>query len=815
MFKNYFKIAFRNLWKNKLFSLINVISLAIGLSASFVIGLMVYYDFTFDNFHQDGELIYRVTTDYESPEGVGYNPGVAVPLTKEVKQGITGVQKSAVFFTSKPAKVLAGPSVKTFNNPDKVIYADIDFFQFFDYHFLAGNPGTVIQAPNEVVLTESRAKKYFPNTDYNDIIGETLTYDDSVMAKVTGVVANFKGRTDLTFQEFISLATANQSYMKDQVSEENWQNTNSGTQLFIKLIDKNALQNVQNQFDKIAKEHEYEAAAKYGEHRTFQLQPLRDLHFSESYGIFDFTQHYADKSVLISLLLIAVFLLALGCINFINLNTAQATRRAKEIGIRKTLGSSRKQLVFQFLGETFLLTVSAAALSVVLAAGLLKVFGDFIPEGLHFSLFADPLIIGSAVILIIVVAFLSGVYPGLVLSSFKPVSVLKSKMFATNSHSTLRKTLIVFQFVIAQVFIISTIMVGKQIHFLMQEDMGFKTEAITYVRTPWLDRSMEKREVFIQKLEAIPEIKKISLGGMPPASFNWNGTEVDYMDGENEIHTDLQLLFGDSSYLDLYGIDLIAGRKLRNDTIREFIINDTYRKTLGFKTPQDAIGKMIDCWDEKMPIVGVMSDFNQRSLKSKIEPMAFVGDWNRQRFSQFNIVHIELNQANSAEWSGVIAKAKDSWKSLYPGADFSLRFMDETVEKFYRKETSMTKLLNWATGLTVLISCLGLLGLVIYTTERRVKEIGVRKILGASIAQINVLLCKDFLVLVLIAFAVAAPIAWYGLNSWLQDYAYKTSLSWWIFLSSGLGILILALIIMSFKTISTARRNPVKSLRTE
>ncbi len=815
MLTNYFKIAFRNLWKNKLFSLINVISLAIGLSASFVIGLMVYYDFTFDNFHENGELIYRITTDYRSPEGDSYNSGVAVPLTKAIKEEFTGVQKSTTFFTSQPAKVAAGSSAKIFNNPEKVIYADTDFFEFLSYHFLSGNQEAALQNPNEVVLTESRARIYFPNTDFNDIIGERLTYDDSVMVKVTGVVAEFKERTDFTFQEFISLATANQSYMQEQILDENWHSTSSGTQLFVKMNDKNAHTNVQTKLDELAKEHKSEDAEKYGDYRTFHLQPLSDLHFSENYGIFDFTPYHADKSVLISLLLIALFLLALGCINFINLNTAQATQRAKEIGIRKTLGSSKKQLIFQFLGETFVLTLLAAAVSMALAAGLLKVFSDFIPTGLHFGLFADPVIIGAAWILILVVTFMSGFYPGLVLSSFKPVSVLKSRIFASNSHPALRKSLTVFQFVIAQVFIISTIMVGKQIHFLMQEDMGFKTDAITYVRTPWLDSSMEKRELFIQKLKTIPEIEKISLGGSPPASFSWHSTEVDYLDGDNQIHSELQLLFGDSSYLNLYGIDLLAGRKLRNDTIREFIINETFLKTLGFKTPHDAIGKMIDYSDEKVPIVGVMSDFNQRSLKSKIEPMAFVGDWSRDRYSQFNTVHIELNQANSADWSGVIAKAENQWKSIYMGANFDLQFMDETVEKFYRKENSMTKLLNWATGLSVLISCLGLLGLVVYTTERRVKEIGVRKILGASIAQINVLLCKDFLILVLIAFAVAAPIAWYGLNQWQQDYAYKTSLSWWVFVSSGLGILLLALIIMSFKTISTARRNPVKSLRTE
>lgn len=815
MIRNYFKIAWRNIWKNKLFSLINVISLAIGLSASFVIGLMAYYDFTFDDFHKDGDLIYRVTTHFTSPEGADYNQGVAVPLTRNVKQGITGVQESTLFFTADFGKVMNPSFSKAFTNPKRVIYADTSFFKFFNYHWLAGNFQTALKNPNEVVLTEDRANHYFPNQSYNQIIGKTLTYDDSIHAKVTGIVSNFKKRTDFTFEEFISLTTPMPTYMKGQLTNDQWGNTNSSTQLFVKLTDKKALVNAQNQLDELAKKHESDYDREHNQHRAFHLQPLSDIHFNKNYRIFDYNEYQADKTVLISLLFIAAFLLSLGCINFINLNTAQATQRAKEIGIRKTLGSSKKQLVFQFFGETFLLTVMAALLSIVLAAGLLKIFADFIPKGLHFGLFANPLIIGFAVVLILLVTLLSGFYPALILSSFKPISVLKNRIFSRNSNTSLRKGLIVFQFVIAQVFIISTILVGKQIHFLLNKDMGFKTEAITYVHTPWQDRSIRKKQLFIQQLQDIPQIENISLGGDPPASDNLRATEIDFMDGKKNIHTNLQLLYGDKNYLKLYHIKLLAGRELRNDTVHEYIINNTCRKLLGFKTPQDAIGKIIGQGKDAVPIVGVMQDFNQRSLKSKIKPMAFVGDWYRKVFSQFNTIHIQLNQADSKNWHGAIAKAKTAWHSIYPEADFDLNFMDGTVQNFYKSEESLTKLLNWATGLSVLISCLGLLGLVIYTTERRVKEIGVRKVLGASLLQLNLLLCKDFLKLVLLAFVIAAPLAWYAMHKWLQDYAYKTRLSWWIFVLSGLAIVVLALLIMSFKTLSTARKNPVKSLRTE
>jgi hypothetical protein len=316
------------LWKNKLFSLINVISLAIGLSASFVIGLIVYYDFTFDKFQKDGELIYRITSNFTSPEGPRYNSGVPVPLTIAVKDGITGIQKSTAFFQAYQSKVIGNGSKVPFYNPEKVIYADKDFFQFLKYDWLAGNPVGALNSPNQVVLSESRAEKYFPNQKFSDIIGQTLTYDDSIPVAVTGVVANFKNRTDFTFQEFICSETECNPN-NGLFSDDNWNNTSSGTQLFIKLNNKNALASVQKQLDDLAKKHESEDAAKYNQHRLFHLQPLSDLHFNGDYKIFNFTKYVADKSVLISLLFIALFLLALGCINFINLNTSEASQRSK------------------------------------------------------------------------------------------------------------------------------------------------------------------------------------------------------------------------------------------------------------------------------------------------------------------------------------------------------------------------------------------------------------------------------------------------------------------------------------------------------
>ncbi|MFA5298453.1 MAG: FtsX-like permease family protein [Lutibacter sp.] len=814
MFKNYLTIAWRSIWKNKLFSLINITSLAIGLSASFVIGLLVYYDLTFDKFHKDGELIYRITTEFITPEGNFYNCGVPSPLRNAINNNSDGINTINYFFTTEMLRVKNIGTGKVFKDPDKIIFADAQYFRLFDYKWLAGG-ATQLSEPNEMILTEDRAKKYFPNQTPQEIIGNTLVYNDSITVNISGIVANIKYRSDLIFEEFISLKTANQTNDKNSVFNDEWNSTNSAVQLFVK-IDKNVrLLDFQTQLNKLAKEHEDALMLSFGQRRKFHLQPLSDLHFNPDYGIFDFSEHQADKSILISLAFIALFLLLLGIVNFINLNTAQASRRAKEIGIRKTLGSSKKQLIFQFLGESFLLTIVAAIISIVFAAWLLQLFADFTPKGLNFELFREPLIISLILLLLIIVTVLSGFYPAIVLSRFNPISVLNNQLFTGKNKAPLRKSLTVFQFVIAQVFIIATILVGKQIHYLTSKDMGFQTKTIAYIRTPWHNQSMEKRIRLIDKVKTMPQIEKISLGGQPPASFSTHLMDVKYFDDGNETNLNLELLYGDKNYLDLYGIKLLAGRPILNDTIKEFIINKTCMKKLGIENPADAVGKFIVSDSVQIPIVGVMADFNQRSLTSEIKPMALVSDYGRENYSQFNTIHFDFQNDHPETWPSTIAQIEKTWKAIYPEDDFKLIFVDDTILRFYTQERKTATLLNWATGLSILISCLGLFGLVIHTTERRTKEIGIRKVLGASLLQLNVLLTSEFLVLVGIAFLIAAPIAWYGIHNWLEGFAYKTSMSWWVFVVSGLAMILFAVLIMSIKTFSAAKSNPVESLKTE
>ncbi|WP_223034617.1 ABC transporter permease [Hanstruepera marina] len=812
MIRNYFKIAWRNIMKHKVFSAINIISLAIGFSASFVIGLMVYYDLTFDKFHEDGELIYRVVSSYSTNEGERGNRGVAVPLIAEAKNNMSGVAIASGIHSAYFQKVEEEVAKKTFRDIDHAVFTDPEYFQIFKYDWLAGSPNTALKEPNQVVLTEKRAAIYFPSLSPSEILGKTLIYNDSIQTSVLGVVADFKERTDFVFEEFLSIESSKKTNRGGTILDPQWDSTNSGDQLFLKMTGVSSVSGIAKQLDDLSEANRSDYEIKFNRKRNFKLQPLSDLHFNTTYGVFNSSGRPADKSVMVGLGFIALFLLLLGCINFINLNTAQANQRAKEIGIRKTLGSSKKQLVFQFLGETFLLTLVAAVISVVLAYWLLQVFSDFTPEGLEFSLFKNPLMIGLSVILLLVVTLLSGIYPALVLTQYKPISVLKNQVVNKTGKPALRRFLTVFQFSIAQVFIISTILVAKQIHFMMNNDMGFKTEAIASIETSWYNNTYDKELRLEQELKKIPELSKIARGGNSPASNNSNSTLVTYIQKDgNEIQSRLQLLRGGKDYIDLYDIQLLAGRIPLNDTIREYVINETFLNIIGFENPEKAVGEQIKRGEKLYPIVGVVKDFNQRSLKDPIEPLALVGDWEH---SSFGVLHFTFANSNN-NMSGTISKIEDAYKQIYPDSDFEIHFMDETIESFYEQERSLSKLLNWAMGLSVLISCLGLLGLVIYTTERRTKEIGIRKILGASLSQLNVLLCKEFLVLVGIAFIIAAPIAYLGLSNWLKDFAFKTSLSWWIFVLSGLGMVLIAVTIMSARTVSTAMKNPVNSLRTE
>jgi putative ABC transport system permease protein len=822
MIKNYFKIAFRGFWKHKLFTLINIIGLSIGISAALVIYLIVNFDFTFDKFHTNSDRIYRVVSTFTFQGEEGHNSGVCGPLPGTVRRQVPEVEVTAPFFTlSEPNVFIPGKGnvPVRFKNQGNVVIADQQYFKLFNYKWLAGSSKNALDAPNQVVLTSEQAKKYFPTTPYNELIGKVVTYD-TIKTTITGIVQSIKENTDLTFHDFISYSTATVNKdLKDQVQLTEWESTNSASQFFIRLSPQANAAHVEKIINGILKKNSPPRPEDKGNTHGFKLQPLNDIHFNRDYGTFD-GGRVASKTTLYSLLVLAVFLLLLGCINFINLTTAQATQRTKEIGIRKTMGSSRIQLVVQFLSETFLVTLIAVCISAALAPIILKLFADFISPGVKVDFLSQPGLLLFLLLLTIVVSGLSGFYPAIMLSGYKPALVLKNQA-ASNSSKTrnawLRKSLTVTQFIIAQFFIMATVLVGKQIHYALHKDLGFKKDAIIVLNSPWKNRTKAKNQVFLNSLHTMPGIELVSTGGAPPSSRNTNSTGVTYKDGKKEVKTDVQLKFADENYMQLYHLKLLAGRGLHaGDTNKTVVINATYAKVLGFKNPGEAIGKTLVHFNgpKSLQVVGVAADFRQKSLHEPIKPLAIYIGTNNFQTGTFHIA-LKPEPAGSNEWKATIAAIGKSWKEVYPDDDFDYHFFDESIAKFYEEEQHTSTLLTWATGLSIFISCLGLLGLAIYTTNQRTKEIGVRKVLGATVSQIVTLLSTELLLLILLAFIIVTPLAWFAMNKWMQGFADRTTISWWIFAASGVGMLLASVITSSFQTIRAALANPVKSLRSE
>lgn len=816
MIRNYLSVAFRHFGKNKIFTSINVLGLSIGISAALVICLIVQYDFTFDDFHKDSDRIYRAVTKSTFSDEVYPNPGITSPMADALRKEGTGVELVAPLRTEWLMKVSVPTTTSdkpvVFKKQKNIVYVDEAYFRLFTYKWLAGNPAASLKNPYQVVLTQSAAAIYFPAAGPAELVGRDLYFNDTVHTTVSGIVADFENNSDFNFKVFISRATLETASLKPRDWEQ-WNNTNSSSQLWLKLATGTPVKKVESQMAALYENNRHKEPGESGKTEHF-LQPLRDMHFNAEYGNYD--SHMGHKPTLYGLLAVAVFLLILGCINFINLTTAQASQRAKEIGIRKTMGSSKQQLMLQFISETFLITFFSTVLSVLMAPLILKIFSDFIPEGLHFNILEKPFMILFLVLLMIVVTLIAGFYPAIILSGYKPVIVLKNQVIALGGQSrnvNLRRSLTIAQFVIAQVFVIATLLVGKQINYTLNKDLGFKKDAIVILSTSFFDKNMENKPLFMQKLKAVPEIAMISLSNNPPSSGGSCSSSMKYKDGKKEIESDVQIKLGDTNFLKLYQMKLLAGTNLEaSDTIKQLIINETYSRILGFKNPQEAIGKLIE-WDGKqVPVVAVAADFHQQSLHDKIKPI-IISTWTNPSRT-FNIA-LQPQNSEGTVWKTAITKIEKAWKEVYPDADFEYSFLSEDLAKYYDSEKKIVRLLSWATGLAIFISCLGLLGLVIFITVQRTKEIGVRKVIGASVGQIVSLLSKDFLKLVAIAFVLAVPIAWWGAHQWLDNFAYKTEMSWWIFLVGGALMAILALVTISIQTIRAALANPVDSLRTE
>ncbi|MEO8852368.1 MAG: ABC transporter permease, partial [Ginsengibacter sp.] len=656
MFKNYFKTALRIFRKNKATTLINVLGLSIGISSALIIFMVVEYDSSFDKYEPGKERIYRVVSESDNWK----NAGVPAPTHEAVQSSVSGIEVSAPIFQyndwNTKVAIPEGnnqPS-KVFKKQESIAFADSNYFKIFPQEWLAGNANKSLQNPYSLVLSENRAKLYFPNISIKDLIGKTVVFSDTLQTTITGIIKDLKANSDFKYKAIISLSTISSGNLKPLYNWGEWNSTNSISQLIVKLLPGVQPAQINKQLADIFKEHIQDPDDAKNIHR---LQPLSDVHTNTAF------EGSVNKSTVNNLILLALFLLLLGAINFINLSTASAAERAKEIGIRKTLGSKKAQLVWQFLSETFLLTLFTAVLSVAITPLLIKAFTGFIPEGLQFNYFLDqPSVWLFLLLLVIVVSVIAGLYPAFILTKFKPVSVLKNSVI-NNSGATrsawLRKTLIVFQFVIAQVFIIGMMVVDQQIHFALQKDMGFRKDAIINFNVPFdFQNPNNKKFILRNELREIPGIQNVSLGNQAPAMGGYMTTGISYKEKGKDLKLNVDERSGDTAYLSVYNIKLMAGRNITaSDTANELLINETLAKQLGFAHPADAINHFVDFGNTPMPIVGVMKDFNLASVRSAIHPLIYYAQPKRGY-----MMNVAL-QKDPSTWKNTIAKIQTDWKS--------------------------------------------------------------------------------------------------------------------------------------------------------
>ncbi len=812
MFLNHLKISIRSLRKNKTYTLINIAGLAIGIAAALLIFHIITYEQGFNkNFANYDRIVRVVSTETSPEEGDSYTVCVPVPamdvMENSVSQFAAMSRIHELWATLTVPSPNGGAPLKKFalTTPETAFFAESDFFQIFDFQWLAGNPETALNDPGSIVLTKTWAEKCFDR--WEDAMGKMVMLDDLIPVTVTGIMEDLPVNCDFTLPYVASYPTlqANSAnYFYDE--DGNWGSCSSNNQVYALLKNPNQLDAANATLASVG---ETEYTNRNGHRgRMHHLQPLADLHYNERYG--HSGSHRISKNRLKVLGGIGILTLILACFNFINLATAQATLRAKEVGVRKTLGSRRGQLIGQFMSETGVIVLIAVAVGASLAyfaAPLLK-FVSNVPADL--PLFSNPRIWMFLMALTVAVTLLAGLYPALALASFQPVSALKSR--AGNlvfGGTSLRKFLVVLQFTIAQGLIIGAIISMLQLDYIRSRDLGFNDDLVYTFSFNSDSATIARQRALKQQLLQIPTVETVSFNSDQPLSGNTWTSNFGYASRPEDEPYGITLKFCDEHYQETYGIKLLAGKWLApSDTMRQAVVNMTLLKKVGITDPQEVIGQNIRLGGSQLlPIVGVTSEFHTHSLRDEHLPLLLT---TRKEFYWSAGVKIRPDQI-----AATTGKIKSTFDEVLPEQVFVGRFLDESIARFYEDDNRLASTTKVFAVLAILISCLGLFGLATHAAAQRIKEIGIRKVLGASIVDIVGLLSLDFLKLVSIALLIASPLAWWLMNQWLEDFAYRISISWWVFAVVGVLAVLIALFTVSFQAVRAAVANPVESLRSE
>jgi putative ABC transport system permease protein len=807
MLKNYLKIALRNLHRYAGPAVINILGLTIGITGCLLIGLFVWDELQYDEFLKNGHRVSRIYLERTSNTGTSSAAVTPPVFASYMQQHYPEVQQTLRILMWSGKKLVEVNEKKAYE--EKGMIADSTFFRVFPLPFLKGDPRTALQDKSAIVITESIAKKYFGHVDPID---KTILLDKAVFT-VKGVLARIPEHFHLDLNYIVPLSAA--GLPAERMQSWVWQ------QFFTYVVVKEGtnIQQLQKKFQENVKKESEPQTVQSGFTYLPKFQPLKDIHLHSANFEFDNAKR-GNITYVKGLTIIAIFVLLIACFNFINLSTAQSFRRAKEIGVRKVIGADRKQLVFQFTGETILVSFISVFIAVIAVALLLPSLNAFTGKSISFNLFANPLLLLLVIAATLLIGLISGFYPALVMSGFQPISVLKGlKTTGDSMHSsgTLRQALVILQFTLSALLIVSTVIVYKQINFLHDTDLGFNKDQLIYFNVQ--GAVAERPEVFKQELKRSPGVVSVTGGyGLPGDALAGDEIIVPGKDGRKQYSAN-QLIV-DHDYIKTLDLQVVAGRDFSSqyatDVENAFIINETAVRELGFGTPEAALGKPLH-WNKWIPdslnpvkkgkIIGVVKDFHVKSMHEKLSVTVL---------QIYPPILLKMAvKVKSADLAATIRHINKTWNAFSPEFPLDYKFLDENFAAMYSSEEKLGSLLLIFTSMAIFIASIGLFGLAAFNVKQRIKEIGIRKVLGASVLNIIAMLSRNFLRPVFIASVIAFPIAWWAMHNWLQDFEYRITINWSIFLVCGASSLLIALLTVSSQAIKAATANPVKSLRTE
>jgi putative ABC transport system permease protein len=801
MLRNYIKIAWRNLSKNRAYAFINITGLALGIGCALLIFALVRFHYQADRHHRNYDRIYQFTSRFTSSTGKFNMQGIPYPFGQAVRNDYPEIESIAMLeewygpLVAVPVAKQADKKIK--DKHDKGAFVEPAYFRIFDYTWLAGGPDDLHQ-PGTVVMSAEMALKCFGTT--TNVIGRIVRLDARIPARVVGVFADYRDDTDLAYSIMASWSSLKEQ-LNTRPEDQRFDNTNGSTHCYALFNDRFTVADWNRQLPSFVRKYNPNKIKE----TSYPAMPFSKMHLSTEYG-------GVSQGLLLSLTLIGLLLIGTASINFVNLATAQALNRAREVGVRKVLGSTKTQLFWQFMGETTLIVLAALALGIGIFRYGQTLAHTYLHGPFRFTFYFSPSALGGLILLVVAVILLAGLYPALIAAGFRPVVALAGRITTQQAGGfSLRRGLVVTQFAISQMLIIGLIVVANQLSYVQTKDLGFRKEAILTVSLPNLSaQDLSKMRTFRNLATALPDVSNFSYSMTgPPQSGSTSQTIVRFDTRPNEEPYAPQQAWIDANYVDLYGLKLVAGRNLQpSDTAREALINETFMRRLGFTSPTDVVGKVLHKGGfTPLEIVGVLKDYNQLNLKKRIDPLFLT-----TLSTGFYSANIQLRSAN---YSRVLSQLEKVYNQVYTDSFFESAFVDDQIQQAYQQEQTMGRLINFFTGIALLIGCMGLYGLVLFMVVQRTKEVGVRKVLGASVGSILWLFSREFVQLIGIAFVLSAPVAWWVMNGWLKNFEYKISLSPDIFLLALLATIAVALLTVSFQSVKAALMNPVKSLRNE